>query len=302
MRALATNFGTEVESNDVGEWMAKGKLDWQIATRPVYVDDQELEDKVALVNNKSGKVLSLVSPKYQVVQPEAMLETFQNAVHDYGFRMDRVGMYEGGKVIWGRADMEQSFLLNGNDEIDYYMYFVTSADGSSATHAFISTMRAVCMNALNLAIKGALKYSITHREQYEPAEFRNRAQFFQAGVHDFEDNVQLLEQTPISGAGEFVELYSQFFGRCPKDASSRQKTQYETRVTEFWQHTKNGVGAELARRKLNYWNFLNAYTWQVDHESRCRSDELAHRNSIMRNAASKKVEIMEGLVDLAKAA
>ena len=309
--ALATNFGTEVKGiTDIEQWAETADLNWQVEERdliydagngPAYVPER-IEGKKALINSNTGTVLGVVSDKYKVVQPLTMLETFKSAVDNFGFEMDRLGTYGDGKVIWGRADIHEKFLLDGADELNYYMYFVTSTDGSAATHTFVSTLRAACMNALNMASKAADIYmNVRHSMEYKPSEMDSRLQFLGEAKNDFENDIQLLSDVSLGGYEGFHNVYGELFGTPPQE-EGRAKSLWVNKKKNIHQLMHTSAGAELGKLADSYWNFLNAITYDIDHNNNARSLESSHRHSIMRAGAKKKVETFEKLVELAQEA
>jgi len=296
---MPTNFGQKVESNDIAEWRAAG-FDWKVEPKKLYTQDgTKVEGKVALTNSESGTVLGVVSDKYKIVQPEDMLQTFHEGVSRLGFDMECMGMYQGGKVIWGRADMHDSFTLRGNDNVKYYMYFITSMDGSVATHAFISTLRVYCMNALNVAQdRSDIRMSVRHSREYDVNSFMMKAQHFPYAKQEFEENMLILSEKHYHTSADFIELYEETIEPEPSEPKAIER--WQRRVRKLYDFAQNSPGAHANPR--SYWNFLNGYTYMVDHESRCRSLEAAHRNSVIGLGAKKKEQVMQSLVGLAKAA
>lgn len=305
--ALATDFGTNVQGIDPANWGNIANLDWNVNEEDLFinVDDHgsatNVEGKKALVNSKTGTILGVVSDKYQVVQPQVMLNTFSQAVNEYGFEMDRLGSYGDGKVIWGRADMHQAFNLNNNDPIDYFMYFVTSTDGSAATHAFISTMRAACMNALNIASAASdIHMNVRHSREFKPQEFETRMSMIDIAKGGFERDIQLLSDTPLKTPKSFGEAFCTVYGYVPSE-DGRSRTRWMNKNKEIYRLMLESPGASLANHAHSYWNFLNAITFDVDHNNKSRTDENAHRSIIMRSGAKKKEDAFKQILELAEA-
>ena len=300
MRGLATNFGTEITSQTPEAWATEASLDWKVDEHEVVIDGKVLEGNKALVNSSSGTVLNIVSDKYKVVQPLDMLNTFHLATEKTGFKMNRMGCYGDGKVIWGRADMDASFAVNNNDELNYYMYFVTSTDGSAATHSFISTMRAVCMNALNIASQDANIYmNVRHSKEYHVDEFGMRLNHLENATDEFEANIKTLAQSTFDGVSEFRSIYTDLFGEKPSEAG-RSQTMYSNKFDTAWNDVYTNPGVEFTNT-FSLWNLLNAFTYNIDHRNAARSDENAHRHTIMRGGAKEKLRIMDNLLARADA-
>ena len=300
VRSLATNFGSDVKGIASNYWAEAANLDWHVEQEELQTTDGQLiEGKKALRNSRTGSILGVVSDRYQVVQPSTMLETFNSAVTDYGFNMDRLGSYGGGKVIWGRADMHREFNLNGNDPINYYMYFVTSTDGSAATHAFISTLRVACMNALNVASKASGAHlNVRHSSEYRTGDFDKRLTFLDADIECFEEKVNALSYTPIDNPESFGAAFKKVYGDRPAEVG-RSRVAWFNKIEQISDLMHTSPGAELNRLGSSYWDFLNAVTYDIDHNNSTRSDENSHRHSIMRAGAKKKEQAFNDIYELA---
>lgn len=303
MKYMPTNFGVKVDSNNIDDWYKAG-FDWGVERKQLAtIDGTPVEGKVALVNSKTGKPLGIVSDRYKVVQPIDMLDTFSIAVNRMGFTMETLGMYNHGQIIWGRAAMHESFKVAANDEVNYYMYFATSMDGSLATHAFISTLRVLCMNALNVAHKKAeMSLNVRHSTDYSPSMFSDAAEGFTTAKEEFENKVRVLKEYEFDSLQDFnhtfIELYDQLIEKEPEDDKKLER--WRRRVSNLYSYTMYSEGSREAGRTL--WAILNGYTYMIDHESRCRSLEAAHKNSVFGIGSKKKSTFMDGLVEFAEAA
>jgi len=300
VRGLATNFGTNVKGLNHKDWGEAAELDWHVEQEEVQpTDGQIIVGKKAVHNSSTGTILGLVSDRYNVVHPSTMLDTFSSAVENYGFNMDRLGSYGDGKVIWGRADMHRNFNLNGNDPLDYYMYFVTSTDGSAATHAFISTMRVACMNALNVASRSSQQHlNVRHSSEYRTGDFNKRLDYLDADIERFEDKVITLSSSAIESPEEFGVAFKKVYGDKPKE-EGRGQTTWFNKIEQISDLMHTSPGAELSNLGSSYWNFLNAVTYDIDHNNRARSDENSHKHSIMRAGAKKKEQAFNDVYELA---
>lgn len=285
MRALPTNFGIEVETNDPHEWMEKGQLGWQVEEKPMYVDNRVVPNKKALVRTDTGDVLGVVSNQYKPVQPRAMLQTFSMAVNNFGFSMDRVGMYNNGEIIWGRADMQREFSVGSDDPTNYYMYFVTSMNGSTATTAFISTIRALCMNALHV-MWPKTQISVRHVTHYTPGMFAPVLNMFDPQA--WEARMQALRARELTrdALGKFVDS---IYGEKPE--TPRGETIWKKKVQELINNLSTAPGA--AQAGFTHYGLLNAYTYQVDHQSSARSLHNAAKSVTLGEGARKSVKALE---------
>ena len=94
--------------------------------------------------------LSVVSGRYQVVQPKEVLEFYRDLSEISGFELETAGVLKAGKKFWALARTGKETALKGNDVVKGYLLLATSCDGTLATTATPSTVRWVpsrCLTA-----------------------------------------------------------------------------------------------------------------------------------------------------------
>ena len=95
--------------------------------------------------------LSVVSARYQVVQPEEILEIYRDLTEIGRFQLETAGVLKEGRKLWALASTGQSGTLKGKDQINGYLLLVTACDGTLATTAQFTSVRVVCNNTLQIA-------------------------------------------------------------------------------------------------------------------------------------------------------
>jgi len=267
---LPTSISKEVKGISAYEWANEFDLNWEAEKTPLHYWDNNGVGRdssmVAITRSDTGQELGVVSPKYQIVQPQSILEGFEEAVHNLGagFEMDGIGLYDNGRIIWGRAKSDHSITIQGTDHIDSYLYMITSFDGSTSTMGFVSTLRTICSNALHLAQKkGDSLFNLSHRSKYK-GQAKSALDTYMNTLNEFESNANLLANKRVN-ADQAIDwmnnlLYS------GKELSDRNQTTVDTYLRESVQ----GKGHELAsvgigEGKISMWGLLNGVTSIVDH-------------------------------------
>ncbi len=145
-------------------WADKAGMNWQICETPVrFMADQAgplgqiltFEDQKVLYRSDTKAPLSVVSGRYQVVQPREVLEFYRDLTEVSGFELETAGVLKAGKKFWALAKTGKEANLKGNDLVKGYVLLATSCDGTLATTATPTTIRVVCQNTLSIAIQGA---------------------------------------------------------------------------------------------------------------------------------------------------
>src|SRR5471032_742397 len=117
------------------------------------------EQKV-LYRSDTKAPLSVVSSRYQVVQPAEILEFYRDLTEVGGFELETAGVLKDGKKLWALARTGQSATLKGRDQVNGYLLLATACDGTLATTAQYTSVRVVCNNTLAVALgasSGAVK-------------------------------------------------------------------------------------------------------------------------------------------------
>lgn len=101
--------------------------------------------------------LGLVKIKYEVIQNIDAFNFFDDAIGAGKAVWDRAGMFGYGHKIFVSAKLPVTTKV-GKDEIDNYLVFSNSHDGSSSVNILFSPIRVICTNMLNSAIKSSDSY------------------------------------------------------------------------------------------------------------------------------------------------
>lgn len=127
-------------------------LDWNVIKKPIFTADGEIENYFANVRDKDNTVLGVVSGRYEIVQNlEAF--SFTDSLVDDGMVYETAGSLNHGKVIWLLGKLPRTTILG--DDLEPYVCFTNSFDGSGAIRVCCTPTRVVCQNTLNLALSTA---------------------------------------------------------------------------------------------------------------------------------------------------
>lgn len=132
-------------------------LDWTVEQTPVFMDDgTEIENYKANIRSDDKTVLGIVTNRYKIVQ-NADAFSFTDAIvgetEDGIVRYETAGSLNGGKRVWLLAKMPTKKVLD--DDVEPYMVFSNSHDGTGAIKICMTPIRVVCNNTLSLALSAA---------------------------------------------------------------------------------------------------------------------------------------------------
>jgi phage/plasmid-like protein (TIGR03299 family) len=130
-------------------------LDWKVSKEQVFTkfngQEIELSGQFATVRDIDRSVLGVVGSRYQVLQNEEAFQFVEQMKLDGAVEYETAGSLYGGRTVFITAKMGQFKLLG--DEIDQYLVFSNSHDGSSSVKMVVTPVRVVCANTLSLALK-----------------------------------------------------------------------------------------------------------------------------------------------------
>lgn len=151
-------LGTRVEEapNSTDALRLAG-LNWTVKQTDVFTDDgHQIPNYKANYRDTDGAILGIVSDRYRVVQnadafafTDDLVGETENGVVKY----ETAGSLAGGKRIWLLAKMPKQKILD--DDIEPFMCFSNTHDGSGAIKVCMTPIRVVCQNTLNIAMRRA---------------------------------------------------------------------------------------------------------------------------------------------------
>ena len=136
------------------EALVAAGLDWRVVQRPLMTSsyDPVLGYK-ANIRETDNSVLGVVTDRYKVVQNHEAF-AFTDALLGEGVRYETAGSLNDGKRIWMLAKLPDKYIMEG-EQIEPYLVFSSSHDGSAAIKVCMTPIRVVCQNTLSLAIGNA---------------------------------------------------------------------------------------------------------------------------------------------------
>lgn len=149
-------IGTVVEEAPTSEEAIRiAKLDWTVQQFPVYANNKPIDGYFANIRSDINLPLGIVKGRYRIVQNNEAFGFVDNIIgnKEVECHYETAGSLFNGKRIFLLVKLPDKDVLG--DKIENYMFFTNSHDGSKSLMAGISSVRVVCNNTLQLAIKNA---------------------------------------------------------------------------------------------------------------------------------------------------
>ena len=287
-------------------------MDWRIESSDVsYMAQNErgqsiimpYEEQRVLYRSDTHAPLSVVSQRYQEVQPKQILEFYRDLTEQSGFELETAGVLKGGKKFWALAKTGQTSALKGKDVSNGYILLATACDGTLATTAQFTSIRVVCNNTLAIALKGqnssAGVVKVPHSTKFEAEKIKQQLGI---SVRAWEDHMYEMKQlsqrkvTQTEAAAYFDAVFNntslsvpeqedgiiQFYRNVAMQAQSNNPATKADNKTEpngramskvMTMFNGQGRGAELSSAKDTAYGLLCSITEFADHERRAMSQD-----------------------------
>ena len=145
-------LGTRVESAlNSAEALEMSGLNWNVIQKPIMTTTGNLiPGYKANIRDTDNRVLGVVTDRYRVVQNSEAF-AFTDALLGDGVKYETAGSLQDGKRIWILAKLPDKYIIEG-EQLDPYLVFSSSHDGSGSIKVAMTPIRVVCQNTLNLAL------------------------------------------------------------------------------------------------------------------------------------------------------
>lgn len=281
-------------------WAQQSGISFEIKETPVRFMTESVGSLSAIMSFPEQKVLfrsdtneplSVVSQRYQVVQPREILEFYRDLTEVSGFELETAGVLKGGRKIWALAKTGQSSTLKGNDTVNGYLLLATACDGTLATTAQFTSVRVVCNNTLALALyngSGAVK--VPHSTSFDPHAVKKQLGVSVSSWDSFMYRMKTLSERRVK-SHEAMNYFLRVFTDPAATATGLSNERAMKKVLALYEG--DGKGAELASSKGTAFGLLNAVTEYVDHERRARSNDHRLESAWFGQGASIKQKALD---------
>lgn len=297
------------------EALAAGFLDWEVSLVPLTTvpllggprdgDRVEVPAQRGVVRSDTGTVLGVVGDRYTPVQNREVFELIRDgvaSVTDAPVKIESCGSFKGGAITFVCVQTHQ-FEVGDRDPVRTFALFGNSHDGSRAFTCLNTSVRVVCNNTYNLALReGANRQAARHTATVHGRIERIAAQLV-AGVdaaQAFEAQARTMAGRKLRGPTALQELYGRVYLHAvgkPEDERARRKAQATMAewTSNFWAGRTAQLGNE---NDGSVWAAFNAVTEWADHARTVRSETPERRMfaNLYGDAAEFKAKAMEVMV------
>jgi len=298
-------LGNQLSPNQPLEvWAQQAGMDWRIESSNVSYMAQNkrgqsiimpFEEQRVLYRSDTHAPLSVVSQRYQEVQPKEILEFYRDLIEQSGFELETAGVLKGGKKFWALARTGQSTALKAKDVSNGYILMATACDGTLATTAQFTSIRVVCNNTLAIALRGqsssAGVVKVPHSTKFDAEKVKQQLGISVRAWDEHMYEMKQLTQRKVSQQ-EAKAYFDAVFNNSTMSISDPEENiiQFYRNVAQQVQEKKpepngramnkalemfngQGRGADLSSTKDTAYGLLCSITEFVDHERRAMSTD-----------------------------
>lgn len=297
------------EKQPIEVWAEQAGMNWRILETPVCFMAEKagplgsiktFNEQKVLFRSDTHKPLSVVSDRYQVVQPQEVLEFYRDLVEMSGYELETAGVLKEGRKFWALARTGKETVLKGNDRVKGYLLLATSCDGTLATTATPTTIRVVCNNTLSIAINGAsTAIKVPHRTSFDAQAVKKQLGIAVSQWDSFMYRMKTLSERKVK-SHEAMNYFLRVL--CNSDGGNdNSKGLINERALNKVQamYEGHGRGAELDAAKNTAWGLLCSVTEYVDHERRARNDAYRLDSAWFGQGATLKQRALDEALALA---
>lgn len=310
-------LGTVVEdAPTVPDALKLAGLDWTVRKRGLILgpDGQgdgygdEVPDRVALQRSDTGRILEVVGKGYEVLQNSDLADLIESlALAGEVQRAESAGSLRQGRKVFFLV-RRGGFTVGKTDEVQSFLLFSNSHDGTGALGIIPTAVRVVCANTLRAAESGfKIRHSQSMRARIDAAKFA--LQDADGGIDRMMQTVQRLASVTVDAddvRNFFLRVYESAVGTIPAwpttEAEERARARAVATVAEWVANLDSarntGTGTEGT-----VWHALNAATEWSDHKRNVQpgKEESAYRARTQSNlfgtsAAFKAKALRQALV------
>ena len=272
------------QNQPIEVWAQQAGMDWRIESSDVsYMAQNErgqsiimpYEEQRVLYRSDTHAPLSVVSQRYQEVQPMEILEFYRDLA------LARTG---------------QSTALKGKDVSNGYILLATACDGTLATTAQFTNIRVVCNNTLAIALRGQSSSTgvvkVPHSTKFDADKVKQQLGISVRAWDEHMYEMKQLTQRKVTqgeAAAYFDAVFNntslsiadqeeniiQFYRNIANPNPAKEKSEPNGRAMSKAMNMFNGQGrgAELSSAKDTAYGLLCSITEFADHERRAMSTD-----------------------------
>lgn len=315
-------LGFQVDENMSNlEMMKVAGLDWRVQRRSLAMRDANgdvmltapLANFKAIVRSDNDFVFGVPTSRYNLVQNEEIVNLFKEYCEAGHAKMETIGGLRGGAVVWALAKLNggTATTLKGGDEMNGYILFSTSHDGTLSTVGKATSVRVVCHNTMSAALAGGVDFKLKHSSKWTPErakEAKEKLGMASEQIQEFHAAAEALSNVPVDRQGQIEFLSRLMDGKLMLNENSDEAFLKSVGIMtaednlnrvgkSILEAIVDSPGAELESAKGTLWGAVNGVSYYTDHvagrtqDSRLSNAWFGSNDNLKRSAMEVALEI-----------
>jgi phage/plasmid-like protein (TIGR03299 family) len=257
-----------------------------------------MPNKRLLYRSDTKAPLAVVGDKYKVVQPPDVLQFYEDLVATGGFHLETAGVLFGGSRYFALAKVADPQQVVDGDAIGGYLLLATACDGSLATTAQFTSIRVVCNNTLQMALrdtdgKEQRRIKIPHSRTFDPKAVKEQLGLSQSSFQLFMQDMRTLAARPLHN-NEAAQFLIGLVGD-PTQSLQDQEPGPANLMKNIW-HLYNGAAKGASMAGKTAYGMLNAVTEYTDHHTGHKTADARLDSAWFGKSAELKAKAYEQLM------
>ena len=271
-------IGTVVEEAPTSEDAIRiAKLDWKVEQFPVESNGKIIPNYFANIRTDVNQPLGIVKNRYRIIQNSEAFDFVDNIVgsDEIKCRYETAGSIFNGKKIFLLVRLPNKELLG--DDVENYLFFTNSHDGSSAFTAGITNVRVVCNNTLQMALRSAKRtWTCKHTQSIDSKKRQAQESLGLAVkyIDSMDETAEELYQKKIDEEKFFRRLFE---AKYIKDQAEKNK---ETMIERM--HIIYNEKDDLQNFRGTGWGIYNAVADYISNAEPLRKTSTYQQNKLDR--------------------
>jgi phage/plasmid-like protein (TIGR03299 family) len=173
-------------------------LDWQVGKRQLFTEDgTAVKGAFATYRHDTNAILGVVGARYTPFQNLDAFKFMDALVGEQLAMYETAGALCGGQRVWMLARIPKELRVNGTEDvIEPYVMLTNTHDGTGSITMLPTSVRVVCQNTLNLALRecrnGGLRIRHTASVEQSVEDARQNLGIVLRGVETFQEQINHL--------------------------------------------------------------------------------------------------------------
>lgn len=257
---------------------------------------RKVKSAYATVRADNYRQLGVVGDRYEIIQNIEAFDFFDGIVGEGHAMYETAGALGDGETIFVTAKIPSQMII-AKDEIDKYLLFTNSHDGSSAVNILFTPIRVVCNNTLTAAIKGATnKFTVRHT-----ASAQDKLKLAEISLGIVSKQSEVMEELFTHWSKEYMEdesidkILEESLG-LKRDEEGKLSTRAENLFKDIKDYHQSGVGQEHIRGTK--WGVFNAVSGYFQNVKSYKNDDRMFETIYQKTALNKMQQTFDELLTL----